>query len=136
MSGAEIVDAILRAAELLLNWPMMIFIVILLFKGQISALLPALAARVNKVSFLGTAIEFAELTEKINELPPALGTFVREKITLRDLLEGFEGPLSGPERTEFVDASVDTDDASTPTAADENSSFNAALDELSEKKTG
>lgn len=64
MTEKEIVDALLRLAEILTAWPIILFFVFLLFRKEIREFMPEVKERLTKATFGEISIE---LSEKIKE---------------------------------------------------------------------
>ena len=88
MTAKEIVDAFIAGLDIVIGWPVAIFIVVLLFRGQIEQLFGVLGERLLRVSIGRATAEFS---------PP-----LREAVTMSrmsservDELEGDDPEISG-----------------------------------------
>ncbi|MEW5988237.1 MAG: hypothetical protein AB1791_16535 [Chloroflexota bacterium] len=61
MTPKEIVDTLLRFAEIILSWPVMVLALFILFRRPIAAFLPELSKRLTKAEFGEAKFEFTEI---------------------------------------------------------------------------
>ncbi len=89
MAAKEIVDAILRLIEILTacTWPLIIFLILFLFRQQIRDFLPGLGQRLKKAEIVGTKFEFSEVA--VNALQDAIETGAEEYKNEPEKLVGF-----------------------------------------------
>lgn len=64
MSPVEIIEFALRVLEILTAWPVILFVLILLFRREIRGMMPELAQRLKKVSIGGGSVEFVDVRFK------------------------------------------------------------------------
>ena len=58
MTATEIVEAVLAALDIVIGWPVAIFVMILLFRKQIEQLFGILGERLRRISVGGATAEF------------------------------------------------------------------------------
>lgn len=89
MAAKEIVDAILRLIEILTacTWPLIIFLVLFLFRHQIRDFLPGLGQRLKRAEIAGSKFEFSEVA--VNALQDAIETGAEEYKNEPEKLVGF-----------------------------------------------
>jgi CheY-like chemotaxis protein len=92
MSAKEIVVFILQLLGILTAWPVILLIIILIFRHQVSQFLPDLAKRLKKADIAGSSFEFAEAAvnalkdtvesglEKFKDNPEELPSFLRKQL--------------------------------------------------------
>ncbi len=101
MTANEIVEAVLNGFRIFISWPILAFVLILLFRKQIGDLLPALVDRIESISIAGNNVIF---NNKLQGYPT---TELQEQVRLRtlesslrtpesDLIEGEDYELEGP----------------------------------------
>lgn len=61
MTTKETVDTLLRFAEIILSWPVMVLALFIIFRRPIAAFLPELSKRLTKAEFGEAKFEFAEI---------------------------------------------------------------------------
>lgn len=64
MSAQEIVASLLQLLGIVTAWPIILLIIILVFRHEVRQLLPALAKRLKKADIAGTSFEFTEVAVK------------------------------------------------------------------------
>ncbi len=91
MTIKETVESLLKLAEILTAWPVVLLFIILLFRQQISAFLPDLARRLSKADFGTSKFEFSTIAldalqetllkgaEAYKDYPDQLASFVRDQ---------------------------------------------------------
>ena len=108
MSAKEIIDALLRLFEIMVScsWPVVVLLVLLLFRQQFKELLPILSKRLTKAEIAGTKWEFSEVVvsalqdaveqgaEEYKDEPEKLVEFVREQVGKLPSMQQV-GPLDG-----------------------------------------
>ena len=92
MSTKEMVEFVLRLFEILTAWPIILLLVIVLFRREIRNLMPELAQRLKKASVAGSSFEFSAIAvnalqdaiesgaEEYKDKPDHLVSFVREQV--------------------------------------------------------
>lgn len=60
MNSTAVIDNVLKLVQILTAWPIMLFLVVVLFRKQISGLLPELSKRLKTAKVAGSEFEFAE----------------------------------------------------------------------------
>ena len=77
MTANEIVEAVLNGFRIFISWPILAFVLILLFRKQIGDLLPALVDRIESISIAGNNVIF---NNKLQGYPT---TELQEQVRLR-----------------------------------------------------
>jgi CheY-like chemotaxis protein len=92
MSAKEIVAFILQLLGIVTAWPVILLIVVLIFRRQVRQFLPELAKRLKKADIAGSSFEFTEVAvralqdsiesgaEKLKDNPEELVSFVRKQV--------------------------------------------------------
>jgi CheY-like chemotaxis protein len=93
VTTAQIIELVLRVLEILTAWPVILFILILLFRREIRGIVPELAQRLKKVTMGAGSVEFMDVrlkalldavesgAEEFRNEPEELVSFVREQLT-------------------------------------------------------
>lgn len=63
MTATEIVEAVLAALDIFIGWPVVIFVVVLLFRKQVEQLFGILGERLRRISVGGATAEFETASE-------------------------------------------------------------------------
>src|SRR6266699_2016420 len=92
MSAKDIVAFILQLLGFVTAWPIILLIIILIFRHEVRQLLPALAKRLKKADIAGTSFEFTEVAvkalqdsidagaEELKGKPDELVSFVKKQV--------------------------------------------------------
>ena len=92
MSAKDVVAFILQLLGVVTAWPVILLIIILIFRHEVRQFLPALAKRLKKADIAGSSFEFAEVAvkalqdslesgvEKLKDNPDELASFVRKQV--------------------------------------------------------
>lgn len=90
MSAKDVVAFILQLLGVVTAWPVILLIIILIFRHEVRQFLPALARRLKKADIAGSSFEFTEVkalqdsiesgVEKLKDDPDKLASFVRKQV--------------------------------------------------------
>ncbi len=113
--------------EILTRWPLISLYLVLIFRRQIAALLPALSERLKRISVGGNTIEF---DSALRELSPRLQDQARATIPISALIEGEADELEETGMETDEPASSDDIDEGVPTQRSEIDELEQKLDDL------
>ena len=131
MTASEIVDAVLVGLDIIINWPVAILVVVLLFRKQIEQLFGVLGERLWRISVGNTTMEFESAQR---EYLPELQDINRESIpqSVRSQGETYWDEDEIDQNTTTLD--VDDEETTTSLETDEDdtttSELEKELDEL------
>ncbi len=95
MTNKEVIAVLLKLFEILTAWPVILLLIVFLFRKQISAFLPELGHRLKKAEIGGSKFEFSEIQraavdalpeviekglEEYKDRPEQLAGYVREQV--------------------------------------------------------
>ena len=108
MSVKESVAFILQLIGMVTAWPVILLIIILIFRSEVRQFLPTLASRSKKADIAGTSFEFTEVAvkalqdsiesgvEKFKDNPDELASFVRKQVEKLPEASASPKPLARP----------------------------------------
>ncbi|MBN1303441.1 MAG: response regulator [Anaerolineales bacterium] len=90
MTSKEIIDTLLKLIETLTAWPIILLLIVFLFRKQISAFLPELGHRLQKAEIGGSKFEFSEIQKAaVNALPEVIEKGIEEYKDEPERLAGY-----------------------------------------------
>lgn len=90
MTSKEVIDALLKLIEILTAWPVILLLIVFLFRKQISAFLPELGHRLKKAEIGGSKFEFSEIQKAaVNVLPEVIEKGLEEYKDKPEQLAGY-----------------------------------------------
>ena len=109
MTAKEIVEAALAALDIFIGWPVVILIVVLLFRKQIEQLFSMLGVRLRRLSIGGASAEFETASELFSQ---SLREVTRPRVPSERVGEPEEFPNEQELRSEMPGFSDERDDRS------------------------